>query len=411
MRVIKPLLNRLHRCEDGASVVIVSLMLVLLFGAAALAVDGGQLYVARRAMVTSTDSAALAEAGALALQEGASSVAPTNCTGEGDPLFTTNGGENGACSIKYSGIYPYVEYEGTRTVDFTFAPVMGVTASDVYSSTAAAWGPPTAVQGLRPIAMCIHPDDDPSTNDPGTHIAEWLASRGTPAYDALYGTDPTGDALGDPTSHLYDHPPFDDASGYFEDEGGDVVHRIVRGSTAANCGSGGPALWDYVDFNGEPVGGELVDWLLGGYSGLVGVDDCDFDSEASEDCLRDPGTLAGSPGSCPSDPRNVAQALSCLDENDVQFTVLLYDEVTCDVHGRCFYNPAGFLGVELVGFNFTGDQKDRYIDLEFHSMTLTGVCCDRSGPDTGLRVTFICDVNDVGSTDPISDAERCDTSG
>src|SRR3954463_5276445 len=65
-----------HRGERGAVAVVVALLAIVLFGAAAYAIDAGNLWQTRRNMVTATDAGALAAAGKFAIGAGGCSTAP-----------------------------------------------------------------------------------------------------------------------------------------------------------------------------------------------------------------------------------------------------------------------------------------------------------------------------------------------
>jgi len=78
---MEPTLTRRHRDERGATLIIVALTLTGLVAVAALAIDGGRLFTARRQTQNASDTAALAGAQALfAYQYAAATGAPRDPT-------------------------------------------------------------------------------------------------------------------------------------------------------------------------------------------------------------------------------------------------------------------------------------------------------------------------------------------
>src|SRR3954470_6162493 len=135
--------------ERGAVAVIVAILAIVLFAAAAYAIDAGNLWQVRRNMVTASDASALAAAGNFAIgQDGCATAARwitdnradaalDSCTPSGS---STNGG--------------YVTVSGHTTVPFSFAGLFGMSNKQVQSTTSARWGIPSGALGLRPIALC-----------------------------------------------------------------------------------------------------------------------------------------------------------------------------------------------------------------------------------------------------------------
>src|SRR5262249_40137639 len=141
--------SRAHHDEKGVVAVIVAIVAVVLFAAAAYAIDSGNLWQTRRNMVTATDAAALAAAEGYALGNDGCSTAPS--------VLTQNRGDAQLDSCAPSGTDThggYVTVSGHTTVNYSFAGIFGLTNKQVDSATTAEWGIPTGAIGLRPIALC-----------------------------------------------------------------------------------------------------------------------------------------------------------------------------------------------------------------------------------------------------------------
>jgi Flp pilus assembly protein TadG len=201
--------------ERGAVAGMLVGMIVVLLGSAALALDLGQHWAARRNIVTASDASALAAAREFAFGgDGCTSVAASYVTANYD------GADLDSCASAGS------EYDGTVTVaassdlDLLFAPVLGFESDSVDASTTARYGAPLGVRRLRPFGLCLDAD----------------------AFDAWT----------------------DRSTGY-----GPI--RITYGkSHPSDCGSRTPGNWGILDFNGGSVSNaETSEWVLDGYPGTV----------------------------------------------------------------------------------------------------------------------------------------------
>lgn len=154
MRVISP--TRL-RDERGATLVIVALSLVALFGMVVLTVDVGGLLTKRRGMVNGADAAALAAAQSYAL-----SLNGAKCGTNDGPAQTTantyaNDNVAGATSTGYSAdcVKQTVQVSYTVQQGLFFAPVLGFGKTSAVASTATAiWG---GTGGGNPMPIELDP--------------------------------------------------------------------------------------------------------------------------------------------------------------------------------------------------------------------------------------------------------------
>src|SRR3954470_18013223 len=116
--------------EQGAVAVIVAILAVVLFAAAAYAVDAGNLWQTRRNMVTASDASALAAAHDFA-------VGVDGC-GSAGQFLTKNRSDAQLDSCTPSGTDTrggYVTVSGHTTVPFSFAGVFGMADKQVDAAT------------------------------------------------------------------------------------------------------------------------------------------------------------------------------------------------------------------------------------------------------------------------------------
>jgi Flp pilus assembly protein TadG len=144
------------RGSSGQVMVLVTLGIVVLCGFAALAVDVGQFWSARRHMQTAADAAAIA--GATALRQGNSPTAPA------DAVATENGFTNGSDSVTvtvnnpplsgvYSGNSSYVEVIVSQPQSSFFLGALGFSSTGVSTrSVASSVNGPACLYALDPNA-------------------------------------------------------------------------------------------------------------------------------------------------------------------------------------------------------------------------------------------------------------------
>lgn len=340
--------RRIAQEQNGISAVVTAVSLVGLMAALTLSVDAGNVWQTRRNVVTATDATALQEArtaallgpsaackswsGMLAANAG-SDVQPIDCKVTSNPLGTTG----------------YVTVEARKPAAVRFGGVLGLEQQAPYSLSGAKWGLLSQVEGLRPIGICLQ----------NTHVQGYLN----------LGLD------------LGIHP----STG---------VHRIMYTKDQPTaCGTGSPGNWGFMDFDGgSNSNSDLVDWLLNGYPGAVGVGDCNADGTLGDPCQADTGSSGGS----------ISSALATLRDSGEPFTVVVFDTAVSQ-GANVRYRVFAFLGVKLRDFRVSGPEALRYFDLEFTKVTVTGNCCTATGLDTGVYGLRMCTVDH----DPISAAVRC----
>ena len=121
MRFIK----QWFKCESGQSVIIIAMVLVVLCGMAAIAVDIGRVSVERGQLQNAADAAALAGAAALPTAANAKSQAVLYAGINGVPAANTT------ATTPFGGNASKIEVVCRGTVEYTFARIFGLTSTQV----------------------------------------------------------------------------------------------------------------------------------------------------------------------------------------------------------------------------------------------------------------------------------------
>ncbi|MED1468700.1 TadE/TadG family type IV pilus assembly protein [Bacillus salipaludis] len=134
------------RDESGAALVIVAISMVTLLGFAALAIDGGRLYLEKSKLQKALDAAVLAGSHKLLLADTseAKKVAKDISQENGYKLLDTDIDVNPKSDIKATKSVP---------VELTFAKVLGINAATVSAKAKAIVAPLKKANGLAPIAV------------------------------------------------------------------------------------------------------------------------------------------------------------------------------------------------------------------------------------------------------------------
>ncbi len=355
MRALIPT-DRAERSERGAVAITVALSLVVLMGAAALAVDLGYVWSQRRNMVTATDAAALAAARDYAFDE-------TGCPSTAIDYLDRNHAtaQLTDCSATGTSQFGYVTVDAYTDVDYFFARVLGHDDGQVFSSTSVKWGIPYAVgEDLRPFGLCGALPD-------GQFPAGWLAEL------VLW--------LDDPTEATVITIP------YGKDDNPE----------ACNDGDDVPGNWGMIDFNGGAnSNAETQDWVENGYQGPPLV----YSGTLGENCVTEP--FACYEGDTGAFSNSLRQELDSL-VPDEEFVIPIFDYVTDRPGANAEFHLIAFAKVKLVSYKANGSADSRFLELEFLPGLITGECCaEDPSIDTGVRSVAICavDPDDVSQCQP-----------
>jgi hypothetical protein len=190
-------LNRLNR-EDGAVVVLVAVLAIVLFAVAAYAVDLGNGWAKRREAQTAADAAALAGAQAL----------DSNPAGTASSYASANGWSGAAVHRPPStgpnaGDANCVEVTVEQSIDTIFAGVIGAAEIDV-GARAVACGTPGGVGG--PCGLCVLGPEGQTltfTGNGGIEVTNQniiVNSPDNPAVNIVGNADVVAEAMGGPAA-------------------------------------------------------------------------------------------------------------------------------------------------------------------------------------------------------------------
>jgi hypothetical protein len=323
-------------------------MSVVIFGMAALVIDLGSGWRTRRALIPATDSVALA-----AVQnyvETGNQLADCS-TVAGVNYLTANAATAalvGNCLWGGNSTQGYVLVTAEDTAPTWFAGVIGGGDFPVQSTSAAAYGPPSTVSGLRPIGLCF--DSHPQLQQ---------------AVNAEQATTVT----------------------------------IQYGSNQPNgCGpvSGN---WGIVTFTGGTPSNQVIqDQIMNGYDGPVSWDphvpgSCNLGQE--DHCVSlDPGAVSNS----------YQQELDHLVDNQIWFALPVFNfSEQAQTAGFPYYvHLAAIVRVRLVSYDLTGQQQNRSFTFEVEPGLVQGECCGSGGGAAGNKVVAMCatDPNDLSACTP-----------
>lgn len=158
--------------ERGAVLVLTAFAMVVIFGFAALAIDGGRLYVTRGEIQNSADASALAGGQSLASSQGEANRAAREWADKngltGDEVVSVDFNVRCGGGAKDDTITVNVK----RNVDFTFARVLGADESDVTACATVQLGSPGEVRGVVPLSV-----EEDAINYGGTTILKTDSSN------------------------------------------------------------------------------------------------------------------------------------------------------------------------------------------------------------------------------------------
>lgn len=162
--------SRLQLGDESGVVAIAAIILSIgLFGAAAMAIDGGAVLMTRRQMVTAADAAALAAVASCAKNTSDQYIAALDTAhaniAEADPV----GGVT--CDLDSGSVT--VSYRTTRAL--AFAPIVGFDSSTIQAQATAIWAPALNAVPV-PLVMAAESSPCVSTRSPavGTSCSYWF---------------------------------------------------------------------------------------------------------------------------------------------------------------------------------------------------------------------------------------------
>ncbi|TJX14163.1 hypothetical protein E9840_06720 [Tissierella creatinini] len=132
-------MNPKFKNRDGVVLPLVALLMVVLLGFAALAVDAGSMYLDRREMTTAADAGALAGAKELSDSNGSNVAKAKQIATE---VSEQNGADVGEveADVKTVGGMQVIEVRVNKTKDTYFAKIFGINSTSVGARSVATWG-------------------------------------------------------------------------------------------------------------------------------------------------------------------------------------------------------------------------------------------------------------------------------
>ena len=141
-------MRRLNSPERGATAIVVALLLVVLFGFVAIAVDLGAAWSTKKQLQNGADASALAIAQACA--EGACGA--TGSTASSFAALNRTGANGSVVSLDVA--HGRVTTRAAITQDYWFAPVLGINSGDIGAEATAGWGAPSGGTTI-PLAFSL----------------------------------------------------------------------------------------------------------------------------------------------------------------------------------------------------------------------------------------------------------------
>jgi hypothetical protein len=207
---------RMVKGEEGAAAIVIAVCVSVLFGAAAIVIDAGDIWQERRQLVTATDAAALAAA-----QDEANGVNGCALTANAYLQANSDGSTLSSCTASPQAATGEVTIQAEIIVEHALAKVLGRDQTVVNASSTAEYGIPGGIYGLRPFALC--------SQSPGFMAWQESGHSTTQVFRITYDKDQP------------DH-----------------------------CGAPAPGNWGLIDFDGGANSNtDTQEWVQNGYPGLV----------------------------------------------------------------------------------------------------------------------------------------------
>lgn len=322
--------RRAARDERGAVAVMIAILMVVIVGMAAFAVDLGAAYANKRQLSIGADAAALAAtqsyadqplescADLLANTPSAQTLALANTYAEDNTPGKTQTTWDPRCSS--DGTQLLVTYGNSKQINSIFGGIFGVGSLGAERQATALTQVFTSGPGLRPYAMCL--------SDITPYLGE-LKPDGTPTFHVSFYPNPNC------TTH--------NAGNWYTIDCPDVTNNGTGntsqvGSLAYNTKYGCDSYLSVI----EPTVG-----YSGGYTQQL-IDTCDVASPDPHKCLgANPGNLASN---------NLADAWTYLQDKEIALPVFMPGSII-DTRGgnNWIYPVAGVVGIRVCGYHWANN--------------------------------------------------------
>ncbi len=148
------------RGEEGQSLVLVALSMIALVGVVGLALDAGQVMLARRELTRLTDAAALAAAGALTTLPDERDMEHPRAEARANEYVRLHGFDPDAAGNSLSVTFPsgsparkLVQVQTSRAVPLTFMKIFGISSATVSSAATQGEAPPLDIVLVQDVSI------------------------------------------------------------------------------------------------------------------------------------------------------------------------------------------------------------------------------------------------------------------
>lgn len=326
--------------ERGMILPLVALMLSVLIGVSALIVDLGSARRSQQELITAADAAALAGAydaatGVASACTTADSYLASNAPLSSITSCTTTGTSSGRLSLA-----------ATIQSDAWFAPALGLgNQITVNTASVAAWGPPSGVSELIPLAFC----------------------RDATELAALLSSPPTS-----PTAFRVD-----------------FAEPVVK--DCGNTGAGAFGEIHFDDVQSHPSHSRFEDWIEDGYEDVITLN-----APGATSCPTAASCLYGSTNNGTHWPNHASELNDHITSGELLY-VPIYDYAVGI--GSTQYSLVGVIQARLTNYNVWGDPTTWFFEMTAEPGLIPGRCCGESSTTGGTVALALCavDPTDLGA--------------
>ncbi len=394
------------RGEEGASATLFVIALTSLLAVTMLAIDGGSLYLSRRAQVADTDAAALAAARQLADDPCGTSQSDLNDIADdyiapNDPTGVT--ARIGDVDVTPLGGFPCttsgtVEVTTERDASIFFAGIFGYERLPTRTSTTVLYGPGETFPGVRPIGLC---------GLDGHYDIEWEPY----VRDLRNGVDPavayTSYEARVAAQSILEDPESVDGTSHPSYANADVVHRYTfeRTTSGGSPCPGAAGNFGFLDFDSGGNQAFCSDWPTEISCGIAEGSDVEVSLGTSaptdEDCNAGNTTITNCPpqtGALGESTADALNAVTCAAGTSAEactpLLFIVYDNVT-GTGNNAEFDVYSVVGVVLRAHNIGTGTLDNtnYLDLEFVDAVFEGTVGTSDPGGTSPPVFYLCGVN------------------
>ncbi len=322
--------------ERGAVAVMLTLLLVVIVGMAAFAVDLGAAYANKRQLSIGADAAALAATQSYAdqpLQSCADLLSSTPASQTLD-LANTYADANTPGKVQTTwdprcnndGTQLLVTYGNSKTINSIFGGILGVGSLSAQREATAVTQVFTSGPGLRPYAICL--------SDISPYLGELSSPPATPILHISFYPNPNCTTDNRGNWYTIDCPGVSNNGTGTIDQPGSLAYNTMNG-----CDSYISVIERPDDTNGDPYSNPAYEQYL--------RDTCDVPTPDPHKCLgANTGNLASN---------NLAQAWTHLQNKEIALPVFMPNTIVGAGGNTRAYPVAGVVGIKVCGYHWQND--------------------------------------------------------